>query len=81
VRFHEEVRPTGYLAGDSFSVADLTLAALVAPIVAPLQFPYRQPHRQHPLFEPLRELLAGSGLGEWAREIYSRHRGVSAEIA
>ena len=79
-RFDTELRPSGYLAGDGFSVADLTLAALVAPIVAPLEFPYRQPQRGHPLVEPLRELLAGSGLVQWTREMYTRHRGTSAEV-
>jgi glutathione S-transferase len=80
-RFRAEVRPSGYLVGDGFSVADLTLAALVAPIVAPEQFPYPQPQRDHPRLAPLRESLAGSGLLEWAREMYVRHRGSSAEIA
>src|SRR2546423_2363863 len=30
-RFREELQPNGYLVGDAFSVADLTLASLVAP--------------------------------------------------
>jgi glutathione S-transferase len=78
--FREELEPSGYLVGDSFTVADLTLAALVAPAVAPEQFPYPQPQRGHPLLAPLRDALAGTGLLEWAYEMYARHRGRSAEI-
>jgi glutathione S-transferase len=79
-RFRAEVGPSGYLVGDSFSVADLTLAALVSPIVAPPQFPYPQPQRGHPRFAPVRAALAEPGLVDWAHEIYERHRGHSAEV-
>jgi glutathione S-transferase len=79
-RFRAEVGPDGYLVGDAFTVADLTLAALVAPAVAPPEFPYPQPQRDHPRLEALRDLLAESGVLGWAREIYARHRGASAEI-
>jgi glutathione S-transferase len=79
--FRATVRPTGYLVGDAFTVADLTLAALVAPLVAPEQYPYPQPQRGHPLLAEPRDALAASRLDEWARDIYARHRGESAEIA
>jgi glutathione S-transferase len=79
--FREELQPNGYLVGDGFTVADLTLAALVAPAVAPAQFPYPQPQRGHPLLNPLRDALSEHGILDWARHIYARHRGVSAEIA
>jgi glutathione S-transferase len=79
-RFKKELGPSGYLVGDSFTVADLTAAALVSPAVAPEQFPYPQPQRGHPLFAPLRDALSESGLLQWSREIYARHRGRSAEI-
>jgi glutathione S-transferase len=79
-RFRAELQPSGYLVGNGFSVADLTLAALVAPVVAPEQFPYPQPQRGHPRIAPVREALSGSGLLEWSREMYARHRGGSAEI-
>jgi hypothetical protein len=49
-------------------------------VVAPEGFPYPQPQREHPLFEPLRNTLAEAGVVDWAREIYARHRGHSAEI-
>jgi glutathione S-transferase len=71
----------GYLVGDSFSVADLTLASICAPAVAPVEFQYPQPQRDHPLFAPLREALACADLLDWTRRVYRRHRGRSAEIA
>jgi glutathione S-transferase len=79
-RFRAELQPSGYLVGNGFTVADLTVAALVAPAVAPQQFPYPQPQREHPLLAQLREALAEPGLLDWAREMYARHRGQSAEI-
>jgi glutathione S-transferase len=79
-RFRAELGPSGYLVGDSFTVADLTVAALVAPVVAPEQFPYPQPQRGHPLLAPLRDALSEAGLVDWARDMYARHRGQSAEI-
>jgi glutathione S-transferase len=80
-RFRAELQPSGYLVGDRFTVADLTLAALLSPAVAPEQFPYPQPQRGHPSLAPLREALEEQGLADWTREIYSRHRGHSAEVA
>jgi glutathione S-transferase len=79
-RFRAELQPSGYLVGRAFSVADLTLAALISPLVAPVQFPYRQPQRRHPLLTPLREALASEGLLYWCRDMYARHRGPSAEV-
>jgi glutathione S-transferase len=79
-RFQAELQPSGYLAGDGFTVADLTLAALVAPAVAPEQFPYPQPQRGHALLAPLRDVLSESGISDWTHQIYARHRGASAEI-
>ena len=77
--FRAEVSANGHLAGDGFSVADLTLAALLAPAVAPEQFPYPQPQRGHPRLAPIRDRLAASGLLDWTRTIYARHRSPSAE--
>ncbi len=79
-RFRTELQLSGYLVGDGFTVADLTAAALVAPVVAPEQFPYPQPQREHPLLARLRDAVAEPGLLEWAKEMYARHRGRSAEV-
>jgi glutathione S-transferase len=80
-RLQVELGPSGYLVGDRFTVADLTLAALLAPLVAPEQFPYPQPQRGHPRLADVRDLLEERAAGEWTREIYARHRGESAEIS
>jgi glutathione S-transferase len=78
--FREELQASGYLVGDGFTIADLTVASLVAPAVAPAGFPYPQPQREHPLLAGVRDALAEAGLPDWAREMYARHRGRSAEI-
>jgi glutathione S-transferase len=78
--FREEIQPSGHLVGDSFTVADLTVAALVAPAIAPEQFPYPQPQRGHPLLAEIRDAFAESGLLDWAYGMYARYRGHSAEI-
>jgi glutathione S-transferase len=74
-RFQQALRPSGYLLGDRFGVADLTLAALVAPVVAPEQFPYTQPQRGHALLDSPRTALAATGILEWTRRMYALHRG------
>ena len=80
-RFKAELQPSGYLVGETFTVADLTLAALLAPLVAPDQFPYPQPQRNHARLAPARDALAELGLLDWTRGIYALHRGMSAELA
>jgi glutathione S-transferase len=79
-RFRRELGPHGYLVGDRFTVADLTLASLVAPAVAPEQFPNPQPQRGHPLVAPLRDALSEHGILEWTNETYARHRGTTSEV-
>jgi glutathione S-transferase len=78
-RFRAELQPSGHLVADTFTVADLTLAALLAPAIAPDQFPYPQPQRGHPRLAPLRDALAPELL-EWTREMYGRYRSPSAEV-
>lgn len=77
-RLEEEIGPSGYLVGDSFTVADLTAAALFYPIVRPPEFPYpslsEPPDSARELLEP----LAGRPGGEWVAETYRRHRGAAA---
>jgi glutathione S-transferase len=77
-RLEAEIGPSGYLVGDSFTVADLTAAALFYPIARPPEFPY--PSIADPP-EPAREfvdsLLERPG-GQWVAEMYRRHRNPGA---
>jgi glutathione S-transferase len=64
----------GYLAGASFSIADLTAAALIAPLIDP---PHPDMKKPSPMPERLAELTEkwrNHAAGRWALEIYERHR-------
>ena len=81
-RLEREISPNGYLVGDSFTVADLTAAALLYPIARPPEFPYAivaDDHLPASWREFVDSLRQRSG-GRWVAEIYHRHRGVSAEV-
>src|SRR3954468_13372791 len=80
-RFAAELQPNGYLVGDGFTVADLTVAALLSPVVAPVEFPYPQPQRDHPRLADLRGMVDEWGALEWTRWIYAHHRPRSMEVA
>lgn len=69
----EQVGGSGFLAGDRFSVADLTAAALLAPALCPEAMPAGLPPFPESLREVSEELVAMPG-GEWARQIYLEYR-------
>lgn len=80
-RIEAERQPSGYLAGDSFSVADLTAAALMYPFVfarGAVEFQYDYPGLPR---TELFELVEGHPAIDWLEDMYRRHRGESAEIA
>jgi glutathione S-transferase len=77
-RIMAERQPSGYLVGSSFTIADLTAAALLFPLVWPAELQYEYPD---PPPSQLRDSLAGHPGLDWIRQIYSRQRGSSAEIA
>ena len=70
----QEVGPSGYLVGDTFSVADLTAAAMLSLIVGPEQFPYALPDAAPTGLLELRDQLANHEGFSWVREIYAKHR-------
>lgn len=79
-RLEDEVGPSGYLVGDSFSVADLTAASLLYPFACPDQYPYRlEPDFKRVAAEILSR-VDGRFAGEWVADMYARHRGTSCEI-
>ena len=78
-RIEAERQASGYLVGDSFTVADLTAASMFSPLLQPpeLQYPLRvtlPDYVQH-----YRDTVASHPAGRWIAEIYRRHRGHSAE--
>jgi glutathione S-transferase len=81
-RLEREISPSGYLAGDSFTIADLTAAALLYPVARPPAFPYAQVgHDDLPAsWREFVDSLAQRPGGRWVAETYRRHRGVSAEL-
>ena len=78
-RVEAELRPSGYLVGDRFTVADLAGAALFTPLLGPPERPYL-PEIVTPSLLELREELSARPGGQWVAEMYARHRGTSAEI-
>ncbi len=82
-RVEREIIPSGYLVGDSFTVADLTASALFYPVARPRQFPYAMvadDDQSAPWREFLGSLADRPG-GQWVAEIYRRHRPQSAELS
>jgi glutathione S-transferase len=77
-RIMEERQPSGYLAGEAFSVADLTAASLLYPLAWPPEFQYELPQPRPPL-RTLQALGDHPAL-EWIREIWREHRGSSRVI-
>jgi glutathione S-transferase len=77
-----EVGPSGYLVGESFTVADLTAASILAPIVMPPEFPYIKLHPDQRTAQSrwFRDSLADRPAFKWVEDMYARHRGTSAEL-
>ncbi len=79
-RLTKELRPSGYLVGDRFTVADLTAAALLSPIVGPPEFPYKANMPLPEASVKVRESVSKHPAFEWTLGIYRQHRGKSAEV-
>jgi glutathione S-transferase len=81
-RLEHEISPSGYLVGDTFTVADLTAAALFYAVPHPPEFPYPMV-ADHDLPDSWRDFLQSLAQrpgGRWLADIYRRHRGRSAEV-
>jgi glutathione S-transferase len=78
-----DVGPSGYLVGDSFSVADLTAASILGLIVVPPEFPYIKVHpdERTAQFRRFRDSLKDHPGFKWVEDMYARHRGTSAPRA
>jgi glutathione S-transferase len=79
-RLEREIGPSGYLAGDAFSVADLTAAALLTPLTTPAEFPYAFPPVPKPTLD-FQARFSTRPAFTWARDMYRRHRGTSAAVS
>ena len=79
-RIEAELRPSGYLVGDRFSVADLAAAALLSPLVWPAEYAYPMPSMPERVAR-WRDSLASRRALQWAADMYRRHRGPSAALA
>ncbi len=75
----KESRATGYLAGDRFSVADLTAAALLAPGVEMDPSPFAYPKPFPPSLRAWWSRWRDHPGTAWVRGIFDRHRGASRE--
>lgn len=69
------VEPTGYLAGDAFSIADLTAVALLAPILPKQWRVLGEPIDPPPALAAVPDQFADHPAMVWARQIYREHRG------
>jgi glutathione S-transferase len=71
------VGPSGYLVGDSFTVADLTAASILAVIVMPPEFPYIKLHPEQRTAQSrrFRDSLKERPGFRWVEGMYARHRG------
>jgi glutathione S-transferase len=81
-RLEHEISPSGYLVGESFTIADLTAAALFYPVAHPPEYPYPTlADRDLPdSWRRLLDSLARRPGGQWIADIYRAHRGRSAEV-
>ena len=76
-RIEAELRPSGYLVGDRFSVADLAAAALLSPLVWPAEYAYPMPAIPERVAR-WRDSLGSRRAFQWAADMYRRHRVASA---
>jgi len=81
-RIEAETGPSGYLVGESFTVADLTAASILSPIVVPPEFPYIKLHPDERTAQSrrFRDSLKDRPGFTWVEDMYARHRGPNAEV-
>jgi glutathione S-transferase len=72
-RLEAELGEHDYLAGDRFTVADLTAAALLYPIVRPIEAPLVTDRMPEP-FERFRDTLRERRGYRWVQQMFHRHR-------
>ena len=80
-RIEQQRQGRNYLVGDSFTVADLTAAALLGALIQPPEIQYPLRVERPPYHEEYRAALLKHPAAQWAAGIYRLHRGRSAEAS
>jgi len=80
-RIEHERQNRAYLVGETFTVADLTAAALLAALLQRPEIQYPLRVELSPYLKDYRATLLRHPAAQWAVGIYRLHRGYSAEIA
>ncbi len=70
----EQVAGTGYMVGDTFSVADLTAASLLAPIASVAHPDMKRPEPLPPAMQELVDQFSAHPTIAWVNGIYAKHR-------
>lgn len=65
--------PKNYLVGNTFTLADLTAASMLAPLIRPNLSPWSNNHLPDEI-HPLQEQIQNSIVTEWVLRIYSQYR-------
>jgi glutathione S-transferase len=80
-RIEKERQGRAYLVGDTFTVADLTAAALLGPGLQPPEIQYPLQVELPPYLQDYRATFLQHPAAQWAANIYRLHRGQSAEVS
>jgi glutathione S-transferase len=78
-RIEQERQGRAYLVGATFTVADLTAAALLAPLIQPPGMQYPLQVELPPYLQEYRDAVLRHPATQWAAGIFRLHRGHSAE--
>lgn len=70
----------GYLAGDQFTLADMAVAAIATPLARPAEAQTRWPTNPPAQAADWNRKWRDHAACDWVREMFTRHRGISAAI-
>lgn len=73
-RLDDRLGDGGYLVGEQFTVADLTVASLLGPMVQPPEAPFQFPGEQPPALKDFVAAFEERPTLDWVRDIYRSHR-------
>lgn len=79
-RIEQERQGRAYLVADTFTVADLTAAAMLSPLAQPPEIQYPLRFELPPYLQEYRAAVLRHPAAQWALDIYRQHRGRSAEL-